>query len=139
MAAVHLGLKVVHISGNPGENASKIVIPRDDAKSRMILWLTGMAAEKKGVGRSDPLRRMRNRARLRTLTESLIEELTGPPAKRRLKARTLLNQSQDRANAICARLYPAIEAVVLELRSEKTVPGPRIGEIVAKAKGRPAA
>src|SRR4051812_41110633 len=92
VAAVHLGLTVRWISANPAEKASEIVIPRGDAKSRIILWLTGMAAEKKGVGKSDPLRRMRNRTRMRVLTESILQELTGTPTRRRMRARQLLNQ-----------------------------------------------
>ena len=134
VAAVHLGLKVRHVSGNPALQATDIVIPRGDVKSRMILWLTGMAAEKKGVGKSDPLRRMRNRARVRTLIDSIMTDLTGPVAKRRSKARQVLNQAQDRANAICAQLYAAIEALVLELKRVGVVLGQKAMEIVAKVK-----
>src|SRR5579862_1799505 len=65
VAAAHLGLTIRHISGNPAHGATDIVIPRNHPKARIILWLTGMAAEKKGVGRSDPLRRTRNRMRMR--------------------------------------------------------------------------
>ncbi len=111
VAAVHLGLPVRRISGNPAQEASEILLPRNNPKARMILLLTGMAAEKKGVGRSDPLRRMRNRERVRSQMDGLAAELRGPLVRRRADARLLLNQSQDRANAICGNLYEAIERV----------------------------
>src|ERR1035437_92933 len=87
VAAAHLGLKIRHISGNPARAASEILIPRADVKARMILWLTGMAAEKKGVGRSDPLRRTRNRARMRGMVESVMSGLSGARGKRLTDAR----------------------------------------------------
>jgi len=48
VAAVHLGLTIKCISGNPADAPSEIVIPRDDPKARMILWFAGMAAESRG-------------------------------------------------------------------------------------------
>jgi len=136
VAAAHLGLTIRAISANPALQPSQIVLPRNDPKARMILWLTGMAAEKRGVGASSPLRRMRNRQRIRTLIDDLIEDLPGSPSRRQAQARGLLNQSQDRANAICAGLYEAIEEVVALLEESPSVDGRHVVRIVAEAKGR---
>jgi hypothetical protein len=136
VAAAHLGLEIRHISGNPGVRASDIQLPRHNPKTRMILWLTGMAAEKKGVGRSDPLRRMRNRQRVRSQIEALAGELQGPPARRQAEALNLFSQSQDRANAICGSLYEAIRVLAGRLRESPTVSGQEVAEIVAAAKSR---
>ncbi len=134
VAAVHLGLTVRNVCGNPALQPSDILVPRNDPKSRIILWLTGMAAEKKGVGRSDPLRRMRNRVRMRSLVESVIADLTGTPARRRSRARQLLNQAQDRANSICSRQYEAIKSVVEDLGKNGAVSGERVAELMAQAR-----
>lgn len=136
VAAVHLGLTVHRISGNPAKEASEIQIPRNNPKARMILLLTGMAAEKKGVGRSDPLRRVRNRQRVTAQLEGLAMEMTGPLARRRAEARQLLNQSQDRANAICGNLYEAIERLANRLRESPVVNGEEVVAIVAAVKAR---
>lgn len=134
VAAAHLGLKIRHISGNPARAASEILIPRQGPKPRMILWLTGMAAEKKGVGKSDPLRRTRNRARMRAQIESVMTTMSGPRSTRLDEARNLLNQAQDRANAICAALYEAIEILVARLRANDLVSGDDVVAIVRMVK-----
>ena len=134
VAAVHLRLAVRHIGANPADGDSHIIIPRDQVKSRIILWLTGMAAEKKGVGRSDPLRRTRNRARVRALIESLMTDLTGPHSRRLARAKSMVNQAQDRANAICNNLFPAIEEIAQRLRNASQVSGDDVHAIVAAAK-----
>jgi hypothetical protein len=136
VAAAHLRLTIRRISGNPAITASDIQLPRNNPKIRMILWLTGLAAEKKGVGRSDPLRRMRNRQRVRSLVNGVIGELTGTMTKRQAEARCLLNQAQDRANAICGGLYEAIEVVVQRLRVQPAVTGEEVDAIVAEVKAR---
>jgi hypothetical protein len=136
VAAVHLGLTIRHISGNPAALASDIQLPRHNPKARMILWLTGMAAEKKGVGRSDPLRRMRNRQRLRSQMEALVGELQGPHSRRQAEARVLFNQSQDRANAICGNLYEAIERLAKRLRERSMVRGEEVLAIVTAVKSQ---
>lgn len=134
VAAAHLGLVIRHISGNPAKLATEIVFPRNRPKARMILWLTGMAAEKKAVGRSDPLRRTRNRLRLRSLLESVSAEMSGSPARRRADARSLMNQSQDRANAICNGLYKAIQKVAADLAENDTLSGEQVKVIVDAVK-----
>jgi hypothetical protein len=139
VAAAHLRLAIRRISGNPAVQASDIQLPRNNPKIRMILWLTGLAAEKKGVGRSDPLRRMRNRQRVRSLINGVVGELSGTMSKRQAEARCLLNQAQDRANAICGGLYEAIEEVVRRLRVQPAVSGEEVDAIVAAVKGRQSA
>jgi hypothetical protein len=139
VAAAHLGLKIRVISGNPASGATDIPIPKKDPKARMILWLTGMAAEKKAVGKSDPLRRTRNRARMRSQIETAMAALTGTRDERFTEARSLLNQAQDRANAICSALYPAIEQVVAKLRLADALSGEEVVEIVRTFKQKRAA
>jgi hypothetical protein len=134
VAAAHLGLTIRQVSGNPALLATEIIFPRNKPKARMILWLTGMAAEKKAVGRSDPLRRTRNRMRLRALLESVASEIPGTPMRRRADARTLMNQAQDRANAICNGLYPAIQQVAAKLAEVESLPGDEIRTIVMEVK-----
>jgi hypothetical protein len=136
VAAAHLGLKIRHVSGNPAAAPSDIVIPRKMPKAPMIMWLTGMAAEKKGVGRSDPLRRTRNRLRVKAQLEAIAASLTGSRAKRLRDARTMLNQAQDRANAICGDLYEAIEKVAALLEKHDTVPGEQVVQLVREVKDR---
>jgi len=136
VAAAHLGLTIRCISSNPGEQATEIVMPRNDPKARMILWLTGMAAEKRGIGASSPLRRTRNRQRVRTLVEGLMDEFTGTASRRQAEARSVLNQSQDRANAICAGLYDAIEEVADRLAERSVLEGREVSRIVAEVKAR---
>lgn len=136
VAAAHLGLTIRHISGNPARLATEIVFPRNKPKARMILWLTGMAAEKKAVGRSDPLRRTRNRLRLRSLLESVALEIPGTPSRRRADARTLMNQAQDRANAICNGLYPAIQQVASKLAETDELSGDQVKSIVVEVKAQ---
>src|SRR3954470_9413125 len=110
VAAVYLGLTVRHVSVDPAHRATEIIIPRQDSRTRMILWLTGMAAEKKGIGRSDPLRPMPTRQRVRALIEAMTAHQDGA-SRRKVAAHGVLNQAQDRANAICASLFPAIKEV----------------------------
>jgi hypothetical protein len=136
VAAAHLGLKIRHISGNPAAAPSDIVLPKKMPKAPMILWLTGMAAEKKGLGRSDPLRRTRNRLRIRAHLESVAASLSGSKTKRAREVRTLLSQSQDRANAICSDLFDAIEQVANLLAAHDTVPGEQVVQIVRAVKDR---
>jgi len=136
VAAAHLGLTIRHVSGNPALLASEIVFPRNQPKARMILWLTGMAAEKKAVGRSDPLRRTRNRLRLRSLLESVSAEMVGPAARRRADARTLVNQAQDRANAICNGLYLAINQVAALLSENESITGEQVKAVVDAIKAQ---
>jgi hypothetical protein len=134
VAAAHLGLTIRRISGNPAEAASEIVLPRGDLKARLILWLTAIAAESKGAGQSDPLRRMRNRQRVRTYMESILAELSGPPSKRQSAATRLRAQAQDRANAICTDLQHAIEQIAEKLEAQGFVAGPEVMDIVAAVK-----
>ena len=136
VAAAHLGLPIRHVSANPALKPSEILLPRHHPKARLILWLTGMAAEKKGVGRSDPLRRTRNRQRVRSQIDAVMAELSGSPARRQAQARSLLNQSQDRANAICSNLYEGIEFLVARLRDNPIVTGQEVAAIVAAVKAR---
>jgi hypothetical protein len=136
VAAAHLGLDIRRISGNPATTASEIVLPRSQPKARMILWLTGMAAEKKGVGKSDPLRRMRNRARMRSKLEAVMLDLKGSRAKRLKETRSMLSQSQDRANAICTNLFDAIEQVAKKLRTGREVTGETVVTIVRAVKAK---
>jgi hypothetical protein len=136
VAAVHLGLTVRHVSGNPLAAATEIVLPRGQPKARMILWLTGMAAEKRGAGAADPLRRTRTRHRIRSTIESIAAGLDGPPQERLRAAKHLLNQAQDRANAICSNLYDAIEEVAAKLREADLIEGSVVVEIVRAAKTR---
>jgi hypothetical protein len=136
VAAAHIGLKIRHVSGNPAAAPSDIVIPRDGYKARMILWLTGMAAEKKGVGRSDPLRRTRNRQRVKGQMEAAAESLSGSRSKRSRDARMMLNQAQDRANSICADLYPAIERIANLLASRDIVDGDEVVSAVREVKAQ---
>jgi hypothetical protein len=136
VAAAYQGLAIRHISGNPAASASEILVPRDRPKARIIMWMTGMAAERKAVGRSDPLRRMRNRARLRTLVEGVMEDLTGSHAKRFKQARLMINQSQDRANAICSHFYQAIDLVAELLRKQDQITGEQVSSILAAVRER---
>ncbi len=136
VAAAHLGLPIRRLGANPALHPSDIPLPRDNPKARLILWLTGLAAEKKALGTSNPLRRARNRQRVRAHIDALIAELSGPPAKRQARARALLNQAQDRANAICANLPEAIESVAARLRTAPTITGQEVAAIVAAAKSK---
>ena len=130
VAAVYLGITVRKLSADPALQATDIAIPRLNPKARLILSLTGMAAEKKGVGTSDPLRRTRNRQRIKSHLESVIAELKGSTTRRQAKAKTLLSQSQDRANAICNNLNNAIERVALRLMQQRFLDGKEVEAIV---------
>ncbi|HVS70273.1 MAG TPA: hypothetical protein VHQ47_03345 [Phycisphaerae bacterium] len=136
VAAAHLGLAIRHVSGNPVRAATEIMLPRNQPKARMILWLTAMAAEKRGAGAADPLRRTRTRQRIRAAIESIAAGMKGTPHQRLESAKALLNQAQDRANAICSSLYQAVEEVAERLRTEDFLPGAVITEIVKRAKDR---
>jgi hypothetical protein len=136
VAAIHLGLTIRHVSGNPVLRATEIVLPRNQPKARMILWLTGMAAEKRGAGRADPLRRTRTRMRIRTTLESVAAGMSGTQQQRLRAARSLMNQAQDRANAICANLFGAIQEVVEKLREQETLAGTEVAAIVKRSKAR---
>jgi hypothetical protein len=109
-------------------------MPRDNPKVRMTLWLTGMAAEKKGVGRSDPLRRTRNRQRVRALVDSVMEEMGGASVRRNISAHSMLSQAQDRANFICGQLFEAIEVIAARLKGGEMVNGEEVAKAVAAAK-----
>lgn len=139
VAAAHLGLPIRHVSGNPVKTATDIVLPRNQPKARMILWLTGMAAEKRGAGSADPLRRTRTRARIRASIESIAAGMKGDAHERLHAAKSLVNQAQDRANAICSNLYDAIDAVAGRLREAEILEGSAVVEIVRKEKARRAA
>ena len=98
-----------------------------------------MAAEKKGVGKSrTPLRRIRSRAppRVRSLMHSIMTQMSGPQSKRQVDARILLNQAQDRANAICTNLHEAIQLVVEKLREKERLSGEEVGVIVEQVKAK---
>jgi len=136
VAAVHLGMKVRHVGGDPAARPTDIALPRGDTKARLILALTGLAAERKGAGSSSPLRRNRNRARIAAQLASVMEELKGSEAKRRAQAATLRAQAQDRANAICANLYPAIKVIAETLAEKGVVAGEEVELAVAETKGR---
>jgi hypothetical protein len=136
VAAAHLGLKIRHVSGNPAAAPTHIVLARDAYKARMTLWLTGMAAEKKGVGRSNPLRRTRNRQRVRAQMEAAAMAMKGSRAAGLREARALLSQAQDRANAICADLYPAIEQIAHLLASRDLVDGEEVVKAVQRVKAQ---
>jgi hypothetical protein len=138
VAAAHLKLTIRRISADPASAPTDIIVPRSNPKARMILLLTGMAAEKKGVGTSSPLRRARNRARVKAELDALkIDERAPAKPRARISAQSLFNQAQDRANAICSTLYPAIEKVVAHLREKPVLDGDEIRTIVAAAKNRP--
>ena len=115
VAAAHLKLSIRHVSANPASRATDIELTRKHTKERMILWLTGMAAERKCLGKSDPLRRTRNRLRVRSLIESAMNDGEGSIARKRARAKLMLNQAQDRANAICNNLYEAIARIAAQL------------------------
>ena len=133
VAAVYLGLTVRHVSVDPAHRATEIVIPRQDSRARMILWLTGMAAEKKGAGKSDPLRQMRTRQRVRATIDALTPH-EDSASRRKVAAHNLLNQAQDRANAICASLFPAIREVATQLREKGAVTGEEVKVAVLAAR-----
>jgi hypothetical protein len=134
VAAAHLGLTIKRITGNPAEAVSEIVIPRGDLKARLILWLTAIAAESKGAGQSAPLRRMRNRQRVRAYMEAMTAELPGSPAKRQAAAARLRAQAQDRANAICTDLHEVIEQLAEKLETQGFATGTEVHAIVAAFK-----
>jgi hypothetical protein len=134
VAAAHLGLTIRRVSGNPAESASEIVLPRGDLKARLILWLTAIAAESKGAGRSDPLRRMRNRTRVKAHLDEIVAMQDGTPARRLAAARRLRAQAQDRANAIASDLFPAIERVASRIETAGTLSGSEVVDIVRAVK-----
>ena len=134
VAAAHLGYTVRIISANPAVQATDIQLPRNNPKARLILWLTGMAAEKRALGKSDPLRRTRNRQRVRAQVDAVMAELTGSNAKRQAQARKLLNQSQDRANSIIASLFEAVEVLAERLRVQPSLSGEEVIAAVTTVK-----
>jgi hypothetical protein len=136
VAAAHLGLTIRLVSANPALHATDIMLPRNNPKSRLILWLTGMAAEKRALGKSSPLRRTRNRQRVRAQVDALMEELAGSTARRRAVARKLLNQSQDRANSIVASLFDAVEILAAQLRNKPSLSGQEVVDVVLQIKAR---
>jgi hypothetical protein len=136
VAAIRLGLTLRRISTDPACCATEIVVPRRDARWRLILWLTGMAAENKGAGKGDPLRQMRTRQRVRTLLHALMACYEGAPSRRRSAAQHVLNQAQDRANAICSHSYPAIREVAAQLRRHGMLTGQQVKAIVAAARNQ---
>ena len=134
VAAAHLKLVIRHVSANPASRATEIELSRRHAKERMTLWLTGMAAERKCLGKSDPLRRTRNRLRVRSLIEAAMNDGEGSTSRRRARAKLMLNQAQDRANAICNHLLDAIRRIAAHLRDKGGLDGLDIEKIVAEAK-----
>src|ERR1041384_6622617 len=130
VAAAYLGLTIRRISADPVLGPTEILFPRKNPKPQMIAWLTGMAAEKKGVGRGDQLRRTRNRKRMHALHDALMAELRGESAKRRAASRRMLIQAQDRGSAICNNFFEAIQKVVRRLRANDFVTGPEVEAIV---------
>ena len=134
VAAAHLGLRIRRVSGDAVGAPTEIVVPRNRPKMQMILWLTGMAAERKGLGRSHPLRRMRNRVRVRALLDGTIARMTGSKAKRAAARRAMLSQAQDRANAICGHLFAAIEELAERLRRGEAVSGAEVVAMVRAVK-----
>lgn len=134
VAAVHLGIEVRRVSADPAAQPTEVVLPRGDHKARLILALTGLAAERKGAGASNPLRRMRNRQRISAQLASIMQELKGTEVRRRAQAASLKSQAQDRANAICTSLYGAIESVARQLGEKGIVSGEDVERIVAAAK-----
>jgi hypothetical protein len=134
VAAIHLGIQVREISADPATRPTDIALPRGNPKVRLILALTGLAAERKGVGTSSPLRRMRNRHRIAAQLAAIVEELKGTEARRRAQVTALRSQAQDRANAICASLYPAIHIIARRLQTDGIVSGQEAQRIVAAAK-----
>lgn len=134
VAAAYLGLTVRRVSVDPVRSATDIIVPRHDGRIRMILWLTGSAAEKKGAGRCDPLRQMRTRQRVRAVVETLVAHEEGTPARRRNAARHALNQAQDRANAICSSLYSAIQELAAQLRQQGQLTGEQVKAVVTAAR-----
>ncbi len=136
VAAIHLGIAVRTVSADPAAQPTDIALPRGNLKARLILALTGLAAERKGVGASSPLRRMRSRQRISAQLAAIIEELKGTEARRRSQAEMLRSQSQDRANTICSSLYHAIEIIAQRLGTEGVLSGKEAEHIVAAAKKR---
>lgn len=136
VAAAHLGLKIKQVSADPLQAPTDIVVPREDAKSRVILWLTGTAVERKALGRASPLRRMRNRERIRVELAALAELQSGSAAKRKREARRVFTQAQDRANAITTHLFEAVEEIVAKLETDAVVEGDLVVRSVRDAKWR---
>jgi hypothetical protein len=136
VAAIHLGMPVRQVSADPALRPTDIMLPRGNLKARLILALTGLAAERRGAGASSPLRRMRNRQRINSQLVAIMEELKGTQTKRRSQAATLRSQAQDRANAICSNLYPAIEIIAQRLRAEGVINGAEVERTVAAVKKR---
>lgn len=136
VAAVHLGLKVKQVSADPLLASTDIVLSRDDVKARVTLWLTGTAVERKLAGRASPLRRMRNRERIKVELTALMEQQSGPSAKRRREAMRIFTQAQDRANAITTYLLHAAQLVADKLEAEGTVSGDYVERVVKLEKIR---
>lgn len=134
VAAAHLGLRIRCVSGDAVGEGTDIVVPRNQPKMQMILWLAGMAAERKGLGRGHPLRQMRNRARVRALLDATIEKMAGTRGQKAAARRAMLGQAQDRANAVCSHLFGAIEQVAERLRRGETVSGAEVGSLVKAVK-----
>lgn len=130
VAAAHLKLTVKQVSINAARGGTDIVIPRDGVKARITLWLTALAAEKKGVGETDAFRRMKNRQRIRA-------ELDADASSKSQKAKAsnaILSQAQDRANAICSTHFAAIRAVAERLVVEEALDGETVEQIVAESR-----
>lgn len=127
VAAVRLKLTLRQVSINPARGVTDVISPRDAAKDRITMWLTGLAAEKKGVGETDPFRRMRNRQRIRA-------ELTNHPSRGKGKGakmgQSVINQAQDRANALCVSMFPAIKRVAENLLEKEMLAGDEVGRLI---------
>jgi hypothetical protein len=133
VAAIHLKLSVKEVSINPARGSADIAVPKSNVLARITLYLAALAAEKKGVGETDPLRRTKNRQRI--TAELAAQEKSKQVSKsksqsQKAKSVSLVNQAQDRANAICASLFPAIEKIARRLIAEEFLTGPEIEKIV---------
>jgi hypothetical protein len=128
VAAIHLKLLLRQVSINAARGATDVVIARENAKARITLWLTGLAAEKKGVGETDPFRRIKVRQRIAAeiLEQSKTRRGKGDPA--------IVGQAQDRANAICSTLMPAIQKIAERLVNEEVLATEDVEQIVGEVK-----
>ena len=131
VAAVHLRLKLKRVSIAHARGGTEIAFGRDGCRDRITLWLAGLAAEKKGVGETDPFRRMKNRQRIQVELTDHLDGRGGPRTRREKEARAIHSQAQDRANAVCAALFPAICAVAERLLADEILTGEDVRRIVS--------
>lgn len=136
VAAVHCRLRLRQVSINAAHGNTDVAFPRDGLKLRATLWLTGLAAERKGVGEADPFRRSRCRQRLRQQVADYVAGLDGEMNDRQRAGRLLISQAQDRANAICGSLFEAIQQVAGKLVEHDLIAGAEVERIVAEVRAR---